>query len=293
MLADEDLIRMAEQVTRVDGILGVVLGGSRARGEEHADSDSDTDLGIYYDAGFDLADLRSVAARSAGSDAALTEPGGWGPWVDGGGWLQVKGAAVDWIYREYSRVEDAWSRAQLGDVHFHIQAGHPAGVTDVAYAGELAVARILTDPTGRLTTLQEAASTYPEPLRLAFTTALWEATFVVDGAARTIDRADTVYVVGCVFRAVVLCVHALHAQSGRWLINEKGAVDAAGRLAVAPPDFASRAHALLGAVGTTPAAVADTLHATRRLVEETIAACPRPPLRSGRAPRGSSSRSRP
>lgn len=62
MLADEDLIRMAEQVTRVDGILGVVLGGSRARGEEHADSD--TDLGIYYDAGFDLAGLRSVAARS-------------------------------------------------------------------------------------------------------------------------------------------------------------------------------------------------------------------------------------
>jgi hypothetical protein len=38
---------------------------------------------------------------------------------------------------------------------------------------------------------------------------------------------------------------------GRWLINEKGAVAAAGLLGDAPPGFADRAHAILGDLGRT------------------------------------------
>jgi hypothetical protein len=43
----------------------------------------------------------------------------------------------------------------------------------------------------------------------------------------------------------------LHSRAGRWLINEKGAVAAAGLLGDAPPGFADRAHAILGDLGTT------------------------------------------
>ena len=41
------LLRVKEALADVPGIVGVVLGGSRARGTHHANSD--IDIGIYYD----------------------------------------------------------------------------------------------------------------------------------------------------------------------------------------------------------------------------------------------------
>ena len=85
------------------GVTAVMLGGSRARGEE------------------------------------LPEPGAWGPWVDGGGWLSIDGMAVDWIYRDLDRVHQSWQAAEAGSFSFHFQVGHPLGVPDFAYAGEVAL----------------------------------------------------------------------------------------------------------------------------------------------------------
>jgi len=48
--------------------------------------------------------LAELARRVTGPGATVTAPGEWGPWVDGGGWLTVDGAAVDWIYRDLDRV---------------------------------------------------------------------------------------------------------------------------------------------------------------------------------------------
>ncbi len=42
-----------------------------------------------------------------------------------------------------------------------------------------------------------------------------------------VSRADTTYVAGCLFRALELCAHAVHAHAGRWLVNEKGVVASA------------------------------------------------------------------
>nr|BFE67896.1 hypothetical protein GCM10020092_011970 [Actinoplanes digitatis] len=84
-----------------------------------------------------------------------------GPWVDGGGWLTVDGAAVDWIYRDVSRVRQACEQAELGRYAFHAQAGHPLGVPDFAYAGEVALGVILADPSGELAALQERALVFP------------------------------------------------------------------------------------------------------------------------------------
>ena len=70
------------------GIDAVVLGGSRATGT--AGRDSDIDIGIYYDAGtFDLDDFRGRAALIDDEHRrdAVTSPGEWGPWINGGGWL--------------------------------------------------------------------------------------------------------------------------------------------------------------------------------------------------------------
>ena len=45
MLGEQRLVNLADRVVEVSGVVGVVLGDSRARGE-HTE-DSDVDLGLY------------------------------------------------------------------------------------------------------------------------------------------------------------------------------------------------------------------------------------------------------
>ena len=101
-----DLAALAERLVAVGGVVGVLLGGSRARGTHHPDSD--VDLGVYYRPPLDVDGLAALAREVAGPDATVTRPGDWGPWVDGGAWLSVDGVAVDWVYRDVDRVQTAW-----------------------------------------------------------------------------------------------------------------------------------------------------------------------------------------
>src|SRR5689334_4375233 len=94
---------MAARLAEVPGVVGVLLGGSRARGEHQPDSD--WDLGVYYRGHLDLAALRALA----GPGVDVASPGEWGPWVNGGAWLRVEGVPVDWILRDLDRVEQVWA----------------------------------------------------------------------------------------------------------------------------------------------------------------------------------------
>lgn len=271
MISDENLRRLAERITEVRGVVGVVLGGSRARGEHHLDSD--VDLGLYYRPPLDIAGLRSLAYEVAGPAAQLTEPGGWGPWVDGGGWLSTEGMAVDWLYRDLDRVRRSWADAQEGRYAFHAQVGHPLGVPDFAYAGEVALGIVLADPSGELAQLQEATRSYPPRLGAALVAGLAEADFLLGGAAKAVGRADTAWLAGCLFRVVLLCAHALHGRAGRWLINEKGAIASTGRLPGTPRDFVQRAHGVLAHLGTSAAELGASVAATRLLLDDTVQGC--------------------
>lgn len=273
-VADEAWLRaQAAQLVAVSGVVGVVLGGSRARGEHRPDSD--VDFGLYYRPPLDVTALEELAREVSGPQARVTQVGAWGPWVDGGAWLQVDGVAVDWLYRDLDRVQRAWDDARQGRCRWHAQAGHPLGVPDIAYAGEMALAVVLADPTAELTRLQEQMVTYPRALSDALVEGLWEARFLLDLARKGVPRADSAYVAGCLFRVVGVCAHALHGRAGQWLINEKGAVAAAGRLSVAPTGFTERATHLLGQVGTTSAELAAALNTATALIEDTAAACAR------------------
>lgn len=264
-LSTAQLCRVADRLTEIPGVTGVVLGGSRARGDHTPESD--VDLGLYYRAPLDVAALGRLAGDLAGPRAQVTEPGAWGPWVDGGAWLTIEGTPVDWIYRDLNRVHAAWRDAEQGRFRFHGQVGHPLGVPDFAYPGEVALGVILADPSGELTELQELTGRYPARLREAVVAgALWEASFLLGVAGKASGRSDTAYVAGCLFRVVALCAHALHAAAGRWLINEKGAVAAAGRLPGAPADFAATAHGIMARPGATPDSLNHALRAAGDLV---------------------------
>jgi len=267
VVSEQDLSGLAERIAAVPGIVGVVLGGSRARGEHQPDSD--VDLGLYYRPPPDVAALRALAREVAGPTAQLTEPGAWGPWVDGGGWLSLDDTAVDWLYRDLDRVGRSWADARAGRYAFHAQVGHPLGVPDFAYAGELALGLVLADPSGQLRRWQEEMQSYPRALAAALVAGLEEASFLLAAVGKAAGRGDTAFVAGCLFRVVLLCAHALHGRAGRWLINEKGAVAAAGRLPGAPPDFAGRAHGVLAHLGTSPADLEAAAAAAGHLVEDT------------------------
>ncbi|MEE1926926.1 nucleotidyltransferase domain-containing protein [Streptomyces sp. TRM 70351] len=263
----ERLAEIADRLTEVGGVAGVCLGGSRASGTHRPDSDYD--LGLYYRPPLDTAALRLLASELTGAPADVTEPGGWGPWVDGGAWLTVDGCRVDWIYRDLDRVHRIWEECRAGRFEVGVQAGHPLGVYSPAYAGEVAVGRVLADPGGELRALKREARRYPEPLREALIAhARWQAPFLLAGARKGAARGDTFYVAGCLFHAVGQLVQALHAHAGRWVLNEKGAVQAAGELPGAPADFAARAHRVLGGLGTSADALSTALDTADGLTSE-------------------------
>jgi hypothetical protein len=270
-LSDERLGELAARLTEVPGVTAVLLGGSRARGTHTPESD--TDLGVYYHRPLDVAVLGELARTFGGPAARVTPVGGWGPWVDGGGWLTVDGAAVDWIYRDLDRVTGAWADAEQGRYEFHGQAGHPLGVPDFAYAGEVALGVVLADPDGELTALRSRMSSYPPALREALVAGLWEADFLVGLGRKAVTRGDAAYVAGCLFRLVGVCTHALHGAAGRWLVNEKGAVAATAALPGAPPRFREQVDAVFTAVDGDPVHLTAALDAAADLVLETADAC--------------------
>ncbi|WP_411293112.1 nucleotidyltransferase domain-containing protein [Streptomyces sp. CBMA123] len=258
----EHIENMAARLADVPGVVGVMLGGSRARGEHRPESD--WDLGVYYRGALDLAALRELA----GPGVEVAGPGGWGPWVNGGAWLRVDGVAVDWILRDLDRVYRVWADCRAGRYEVGVQAGHPLGFWSPCYPGEVALGRVLADPAGELAALQAETADYPEPLREALTAGAWEAEFLVGVAVKGAARGDVLYVSLCLSRAVGVLVQALYARDRRWCLNEKGALAVAAQLPGVSHDFRARVHALLGAAGETPEALTATVERARALVGE-------------------------
>lgn len=266
----ESLVReMAAALAGVDGVVGVLLGGSRARGAHTPDSD--WDLGVYYRGAVDTAGLAALAARFTGGPVEVAGPGGWGPWVDGGAWLDAGGVRVDWVLRDADRVARVWAQCREGRYEIGVQPGHPLGFWSPCYPGEVALGRVLADPVGELTALKAETAVYPRPLRAALVAAAWEADFCVTVARKAAPRGDTAYVALCLARAFGVLAQSLHAHARTWCLNEKGAVAAAGALPAAPRDFAGRVATVLGRLGSAPRELAAALDAAGDLVAETRA----------------------
>ncbi|MFJ1647179.1 nucleotidyltransferase domain-containing protein [Streptomyces sp. NPDC088258] len=267
---------MAARLTRVRGVRAVSLGGSRARGA--ARPGSDWDLGVYYRGDVDVPALTALAAEvddgAGDSPVEVAGPGGWGPWVNGGAWLTVNGVAVDWILRDLDRVERVWAGCREGRYEVGTQPGHPLGFWSPAYAGEVALCRVLADPHGELTRLRTETADYPEPLRAALTGAVWEASFSVAAARKTVGRGDgagddALYVALCLSRAFGVLAQGLHAHHRTWCLNEKGAAAAAAALPHTPPGFARRVAEALRAPAERAVAEAEALVREVRAVLET------------------------
>jgi len=266
--------RTAGRLAAIDGVAAVVLGGSRARGE--ADELSDVDLGVYYDAArpFRVADLRALAREldDRHPPDAVTELGGWGPWIDGGGWLAIEGVRVDWIYRDLASVGRHIADCLAGRFSSHHQPGHPHAFHTHMYMAEVHHGRALFDAGGAFAALQAQTDPYPPALADAIIRAnAWEAGFALETAAKAAARGDTFQVAGSLFRSAACLVQTVFALNRRYYVNEKRAAAAAGSFPRSPEGFARTVAEVLAAPGDGPAALAASLARMEALVAATRA----------------------
>ena len=147
MTVDQIIEEVVKGLKDIPGVVGVVLGGSRARGTHHANSD--IDIGIYYDEslGFDVIEVGRLATKldDEHRESLVTGIGEWGPWINGGGWLIIGGYHVDFIFRDINRVEQVIEECLTGNVTTHYHTGHPHAYLNVMYMGEISVCKILAD----------------------------------------------------------------------------------------------------------------------------------------------------
>ena len=268
----ESLIQnIVNEVKNVSGVKAVVLGGSRARGTHHAASD--IDLGIYYDARqpLNLNELAKVAAKlDDGNRTDLITPiGGWGPWINGGGWLRIQSVPVDFLYRDLDKVNTVINTCLEGKIETFYQPGHSHGFVSSIYLGETAICQPLWDPEGLIAALKSKVTPYPHALQKAVIQNFsWEIDFSIEIAKKSIAKADVTYAAGCCFRSVMCILQVLFAINKEHWLNEKGAVASANHFKIKPDQFQSRVEEIFTSLSAKPETISRSVALLKELSAE-------------------------
>lgn len=237
---DNMLVKITDALKNIPSIAAVVLGGSIATGMDTAASD--VDIGVYYN--FFDQDALCRAAKlldDESRDGLVCAPGGWGPWVNCGGWLTMNGRSVDLICRDVSRVRAVLDETDAGVVTAHYQTGHPHAYLNEMYRGELASCRILWARDDEFVRMKERAEEFPEAMRRAMLDSYgFEMRFSWGFADKYLYVNDAGYVAGHLFRSVSCMHQALFALNRAWCLNEKKAALRVEKLKYRPADYAQR-----------------------------------------------------
>lgn len=263
---------VAKNLEDVSGIVGIVLGGSRARNTHRPTSD--IDIGIYYDesAGFDVQELGKIATQidDENREGLITSLGEWGPWINGGGWLMVQGYHVDLIFRDVKRVSQVIDECLSGSVSANYHAGHPHAYLNVMYMGEISICKILADPTSRITELKEKTVPYPKPLQDAMIRYfIFEASFSLMFAEDNVDKDDISYVSGCCFRTISCLNQVLFAKNEEYCINEKKAVAMVDGFNIKPQGYKKKIDKIVTLISSDRDRTREGVDMLRDLVSET------------------------
>ncbi len=266
------LDKIVTVLSTVSGIKAIVLGGSRARGT-HSPS-SDIDIGIYYDGPMLDIDALNKAAQAVDNEHRanlISPPGGWGKWVNGGGWLTIDGCSVDFILRDITRVEKVIEEGRKGVVTLHYQTGHPHAYINVMYMGELAISKVLWEKNKSVSAMKRIAEQYPVELQKALINLFsFEAEFSLRMAENNIDKDDIYYVTAHVVRSISALNQVLFALNKEYCLNEKKAVKMIDKFDIHPFNYKSKVDDIFAAVGTdsknTCTQLGHLLSEVRRLV---------------------------
>ncbi|WP_375514785.1 hypothetical protein [uncultured Nostoc sp.] len=155
----------------------------------------------------------------------------------------------------------------IGRITIDYQPGHPHGFVSSIYMGEIALCQALYDPDGVLEGLKAKTKPYPVGLKQAtIDTFAWEISFSLLVAKKAIARNDVVYAAGCCFRSVACINQVLFALNEDYLLNEKGAMPAAGyanavanRFAVCPQDYQQRVERAFALLATDAKSITEAI----------------------------------
>jgi hypothetical protein len=187
----------------------------------------------------------------------ITGIGGWGPWINGGGWLRIQGQPVDFLYRDLAKVAGIFDDCLRGKVEIVYQPGHPFGFVSSMYLAEVAVCQPLWDPEGILTRLKNKIDPYPYVLQQALVQKFaWEINFSIEIARKSAERSDVTYAAGCCFRSVMCMLQVLFAINQTHWLNEKGAVALAESFERKPERLGARIQETFQMLGPAP----DSIH---------------------------------
>jgi predicted nucleotidyltransferase len=212
----EFLTWLGRELALLPAVEAVALGGSRALGQNH--SDSDWDFAIYYRERFDPASL-----RAKGWEGAVSDVGGWGGGVmNGGAWLQIEDRQVDVHYRDIAAVEHWCAEAEHGRFDKELLLFYVAGIPTYVLMAELALNEVLVGDLPR--------PDYPDALA-GEAARRWKGDAIASlsyGQAALRSRGDVVVALANTSRALVEASHGLLAEAKQWVLNEKGIVGRAG-----------------------------------------------------------------
>lgn len=263
----ECLRSAVEALASLDGIVAVVLGGSYARGAQHANSD--LDLGVYYfeSAPFSIEAITRIAAQLChGDPPVVTDFYEWGPWVNGGAWIQTKAGKLDFLYRNVEQVERTIQDAWHGIHHHHYHQQPTFGFYSVIYLAETQICVPLFDPQAIIAQLKQRVSLYPPQLKQAIVRdSLWGAEFTFLFARRFAAAGDVYNTVGCLARIAGSLTQALYALNEIYFISDKGALEAMQQFVYCPPEYVEKISRVLahpGETATRLSATVDLLAAT-------------------------------
>ncbi len=244
---------VVNQLSRVPGMIAVVLGGSHASGTAHAGSD--IDLGLYYDPAhpFAIAEIRKIAESiSLDVPPTVTDFYGWGPWVNGGAWIHTAQVKVDFIYRNIEQVNRTLEDAEIG-IWQHDYDQQPAyGFYSIIYLAETSICVPLHDPQAVIAGLKQRVSVYPPKLKeTVIADTLWSAEFSLAHARGFALQGDIINTVGCFTRVTSNLTQTLFALNEVYFIRDKQVINAIDRFSFRPDDYSKKVEAILAYPGST------------------------------------------
>lgn len=241
------IMRLTEDLNKIENIQAIALGGSHATGR--ANKNSDIDLGIYYyeKEPFSIGMIKEIALKYAiNDDSVVVGFHEWGPWVNGGAWIYTEIGKVDIIYRNINQVEITIADAQSGKWENHYEQQPPYGFTTMIYLAECVSCVPLIDPKQILHRLKQASATYPQALKASVVnSALWSAEFTLAHAHGFALQKDMYNLLGCFTRTLKSIIEALFALNLIYPISDKYAVQLLSNAAIVPVNLEEKVNAIL------------------------------------------------
>ncbi len=266
---------IVDQLTHVEGIKAIVLGGSWATGAQRPDSD--IDLGLFYSEAspLDIPHIRKIAIKlNDFPDPIVTDLGEWGKWVNGGAWLTIKGRRVDFLYRNIDFVSNILDDCIAGKIQLDGPQQPPYGFHSYIYCAEVKICKVFYDPNGVLQKLKSKVRPYPQLLKSRIINGFtWDAEFTLEVAKKPAARGDVYFVAGCLTRIASDLVQVLYALNETYFISDKRMYRDEHIFKIKPDNFSERIETILGNIGRDSNKLKAITSGTETLLKEVIALC--------------------